>query len=420
MRSMNQKTQSDLSFIYHFTGNPFVDGGIAALCALSGKDAPQEITKEDLKRSSEFIVKIYPKWQKLRYLFTQNCLLLHPAIRNRAERYEKYVNNLVHKISNASTSGDCAICGMRSSVDLVLRHEHPLTGSGDLTNYFSFFESGLPLCPACIFALHLIPLYLVSNDGTLFLAHSHNQKFMLDLAKGAVTYVRTMDATGQTISYYTPFAFKKNEKYEFLVKLVHKLVSEADSPFGRVSVRLYSFINSGQLNFLSFLDLPTNVFVFIEKAIQGGFKKNLDYFLKELSPKVYQALVEEKNLMYFFLQQKERKLIGGWGLFALYLVEVEKMDKERLEVLKKMGKNLYEYLKSDNFKKLKDLEAIDKYGNFRLFLTKAQKEQLIWEIEDEQFLFPQDKEGAIRWKETHLVLLAYIYEQLHKENRKVN
>jgi len=420
MRSMNQKTQSDPSFIYHFTGNPFVDGGIAALCAFNGKSGPQEITREDLKRSTDFIVKIYPRWQKLRYLFTQNCLLLHPSIKNRAERYEKHMKDLVHKISSASTSGDCAICGMRNSGGLILRQEHPLTGSGDFVNYFSFFEPGLALCPACIFALQFVPLYLVSNDGTLFLAHSHNQRFMLDVAKGALTYVRSRDAVGESLSYYTPFEFKKNEKYEFLIKLVHKLISEADSPFGSVTVRLYSFMNSGQINFLNFLDLPTDVFVFIEKAIQGGLKKNLDSFLKSLSPRIYRALVDERNLIHYFLQPKERKLIGGWELFALYLVEVGKMDKERLEVLKKVGKNLYGYLKSEDFKKLKDLETVDKYGDLRLFLTKAQKESLIWEMEDEQHLFPQDTEGIIRWKETHLVLLAYIYEQMHKENKKVS
>ncbi|MEM2130186.1 MAG: hypothetical protein QXZ70_06275, partial [Candidatus Bathyarchaeia archaeon] len=76
--------------------------------------------------------------------------------------------------------------------------------------------------------------------------------------------------------------------------------------------------------------------------------------------------------------------------------------------------------KSDNFNKLNDLEAIEKYSDFRLFLTKAQKKRLIWEIEDEQNLFPQDKEGTVRWKETQLILLAYIYEQLHKENKRVN
>jgi CRISPR-associated protein Cst1 len=416
MENNNQK----FPFIYRFTGNPFVDGGIAALCALNNKGDPESVNKEDLERSIEFIVRIYPKWQKLRHLFTQNCILLHPAIKNKAERYEEYLKRLVHKISNAYSDGDCALCGIRKSSGLVLRHEYPLTGSGDFVNYFSFFEPGLPLCPACTFALQFVPLFLVSNNGILFLTHSHSERFMLTLAKKAVTHIRTLDVTGQTISYYIPFAFKKNDRYEFLVKLVHKLVSEADSPFGRISVRLYYFINSGKVNSLNFIDLPTDIFVFIEKAIQGGLKRNFDAFLKKLSPRIYQALIEEKNLWYYFLQQKERELIGGWELFDLYLREVEKMDPNRLEVLKKVGKNLYEYLNSDNFRKLKDLEAIEKYGDFRLFLTKAQKERIIWEMEDELLLFPQDKDGAIRWRETQLILLAYIYEQMHKNNKKVN
>jgi CRISPR-associated protein Cas8b1/Cst1 subtype I-B len=146
---------------------------------------------------------------------------------------------------------------------------------------------------------------------------------------------------------------------------------------------------------------------------------DLDYFLKELSPKIYRALVEEKNLIYYFLKRKERELLGGWKLFELYLAEVEKMDEERLKVIKRVGKNLYEYLKSDGFKKLKNIENVDKYGNFRVLLTKAQRKQLIWELEDEPFLFPRSKEGAVRWKETQLMLLAYIYEQIHKEQQEV-
>jgi hypothetical protein len=119
------------------------------------------------------------------------------------------------------------------------------------------------------------------------------------------------------------------------------------------------------------------------------------------------------------LQLKSREIVGGWDLFELYLVTVEHMDKKRLDVLKKVGNNLYEFLKVEGFKKLKDLESIEKYQDLRVFLTKAQKEHLILEIDDEPDLFPESKDGAVKWRETWSILLAYIYERRHKEEMEV-
>jgi CRISPR-associated protein Cst1 len=416
---MKQETRFQYSYIYQFTGNPFVDGGITALWALSGKSSPQEITREDLKKSAEFVINVYPNWSKLRYLFTQNCLLLNPAIKNKAERYDGYLKDLIQKISNASAKGDCAICGTRDSDGLVLRQQYPLTGSGDLVNYFSFFEQGLALCPACTFALQFLPLYLISNDGVLFLAHSSDQRFMLDLAKKALFQIRSQRAIGKKQGYYLPFSFAKNERYELTVKLCREMTQIADKPYGRVLVRMYSFMNSGQMNFLNFIDLPADVFDFMGKSQIMELGKKLDYFLRQLSPGIFRAIIEEKNVTYYFLRLKSRELVGGWDLFELYLVTVIHMDKKRLDVLKKVGNNLYDFLKVEGFKKLKDLESIDKYQDLRVFLTKAQKEHLILELDDEPDLFPESKDGAIKWRETWSILLAYIYERRHKEEMEV-
>ncbi|RLF98072.1 type I-B CRISPR-associated protein Cas8b1/Cst1, partial [Thermococci archaeon] len=52
-------------YIYRFTGNPFVDAGIAALCAITKKNDPKAITKDDLRESINFISNHYPNWRKL-------------------------------------------------------------------------------------------------------------------------------------------------------------------------------------------------------------------------------------------------------------------------------------------------------------------------------------------------------------------
>ena len=86
------------------------------------------------------------------------------------------------------------------------------------------------------------------------------------------------------------------------------------------------------------------------------------------------------------------------------------MEKGRLEAIKKAGQKLYRCLKDTHFKRLDELET-DEYRIFMITLNRMQKEALIWEIDDYLLLFPE----GVSWKETQHVLLAYIYEQMHKD-----
>jgi len=427
-----------VNYIYRFTGNPFVDAGIAALCAINKKADPQTITKDDLSESIGFISNCYPNWRKLGNFFTQNCLPRQPSLKmtERKSRYREYLEQLWDGIVPISTSGDCGACGGRKAENLVYRHQYPLTGSGHMVNYFSFFELGFPLCDACIFAVQFAPLYIISNKDrilkerdiktskiknihlpqSLFLVHTHRKEIMLDLAQRSLYHLKGNIAKGEEPSFHTPFPIR--DRYECIVKLVsERIVPLSKAYLGPTSIRLYSFTNSGQANNLDFIDLPAEVFSFIENAIKGkGLNRELGELFANSGRGIYRRLVEGESIRNFFLSKKGRKVYGGWDLFELYIKEVEEMKEEKIEAIKSVGQRLYQYLKSTNFKRLKDLElAEDNYTQFRSLLTKIQKENLIWEIDEYSLLFPGDEEGIIQWRETKDILLGYIYGQMHKD-----
>lgn len=425
-------------YIYRFTGNPFVDAGIAALCAFNKRDDPQAITKEDLRRSIDFISNRYPTWRKLGNFFTQNCLPLQPSLKmaERGPRYRKYLESLWNNIVPISISGDCGACGGRKAENLVRRDQYPLTGSGEMVNYFSFFEPGFPICSACIFAVQFAPLFIMSNKDrilkerdiktgkikripipqSLFLVHTHRKEIMLDLAKDSLYYLKGNIAKGEPPSFYTRFPIRDRYGYEGIVKLAREIVSRSTA-YGPTSVRLYSFTNSGQVNRLDFIDLPVDVFSFLEDAIKGkGLTREIGELFANSGRSIYQRLVNGETIRNFFLSKKERKIYGGWSLFELYIGEVEKMKEERIKAMKSVGQRLYQYLKDTNFKRLNDLELAEKnYSQFLTLLTKIQKERLIWEIGEYSLLFPESDEGIIQWRETKDILLSYIYEQMHRD-----
>jgi hypothetical protein len=71
-------------YIRSFTGNPFIDAGIAAVCALAERGNPMQISKSDLIQTAQQLIDFYldgnqPKWQNLGKLFTINCIQQNPS-----------------------------------------------------------------------------------------------------------------------------------------------------------------------------------------------------------------------------------------------------------------------------------------------------------------------------------------------------
>lgn len=427
-------------YIRSFTGNPFIDAGIAAVCALAEKKDPAKISKSDLVDVTQQIMDIYldnnePKWHNLGKLFTINCILLNPSNKkNRHRKYEEYLHELMQKVSSASSVGNCIACGSRDAQPLLhgnaqrypYRDEYPLSGSGGVLNYFSFFERGVPLCPLCTLLLQFMPLYVISNGKRLFLVHSHNPKIMLRIAQDSIISIKKNFSAGASLTFYQP-PFKFFNINECAINVAREVIEKAsvyEGKSGKTAIRLYSFVNSGQLNRFDFVDLPGEVFEFLEEANLGEMKENINDLFREsknVTKKgrdIYSCLVNDFDISSpFFLRKRERNVVGGWQLFELYLLRVRKMEKERIEIIKKVGKRLYEYLKTD-FKKLRDLEA-EEYREFRLALERFQKMTLIYEIDDFPLLFPKDEKGRVRWRETQHLLLMYIYELVNKDKMEV-
>jgi CRISPR-associated protein Cas8b1/Cst1 subtype I-B len=196
---------------------------------------------------------------------------------------------------------------------------------------------------------------------------------------------------------------------------MYKEILPSGELFGETAIRMYTFRNSGQVNELDYIDLPAQVFKFLEEAFTGELRRALDELLQESRSEVYSRLLSGESIQLFFVNRKERRVVGGWQLFELYLKEVEEMDPKRMEAIKRVGERLYQYLKKTSFKTLDDLEMAENYQTFFVELNKIQKDSLVWEMDDLAYLFPETKEGRILWRETRNILLGYIYELKHKD-----
>jgi len=424
--------------IYKFTGNPFVDAGIWSICEWVKKGNPEDLDKSDLKRISGDIVPLYltDNWGKNIFSIFPNNPITNPSVKDKKIRYSDYLNEVIEDIDRipSNKSGNCIACGRRNVGDIRTKSEIPLIGSGKLINFFPSGQSGGDYCPACTFAVQFSPLVLY-KCGKLLLVHSNSDKIMRSWSKKAIKEVRRQilmkDYAG---CFNEDFTNPRNA----LFQIIESMIREYDEKWfnENPSINLYHFTNYNQGPDLDMYHIPTPVFRFLayvklheryndwKKIVKKGYWVNWDKVKEENDYKnktnsVYDNLLKNRSIVKYFINTKNKGVIGDWELFTFYLKEVRKMDEKRLETLKRVGDELSEYVKiRDDIKRLNDLEMAGNYNSFRNVLRKIVKDRIKSNADKPLFsleeyvkdLFP---DGNLGWRETQDLLLFRIYENLH-------
>lgn len=423
--------------LYEFTGNPFVDAGIWALSQWINKK-PEELNKEDLKGVVNDLTYVYlnKKWSKNLFSVFPNNPLTNPSVKDKKERYSKFLTELIDAIDVQDVAGDCISCGRRNKIQRWGKDKIPLTGSGKFINYFSYGADGADYCPACTFAVQFVPIVMYAC-GNMLLLHSNSTKVMEYWSRRTVENVKKQIVAGEFTGCY-------NEGYKNPVNALFHVIQDVILHYDekwyleKPSISFYHFTNYNQGPNLNIYHVPTPVFTFLayiphhekyddwlkvvmkgywrvnwEKVKEGGEYKNNPNM-------VYNNLLEGKSIIGFFIDRKNKEAIGGWDLIEHYLEEVRNMDEKRIDAIKKVGDELADYIKTaDDMKTLQKLETTSNYNNYRNLLRKVIKKRIENGIEDPLFTFDEYvnylfPKGNLTWKETQDLILFRIYEQLQK------
>lgn len=434
--------------LLEWTGNPFVDSGIAAILAHRKKRKPEDITQGDLRTMSGFIQEVYisDKWKKGMYSIFLNYPLNQPSYKTEVKKREKlkeFVESLLNAVEPTGVNGNCIACGRRNINKRKNRQHVPMTGSGGALNFFSFTADGADYCDTCAFVIQCSPLTYYAC-GKLALLHSNSAKVMRRWAANTIVHVHDQVAKGNfTGCFNEGYTNPQNALFHLAQDLILK--AEDDWREDNPSLRLYHFTNYIQGPELDIYDLPAPVFRFLAEVkghsrfrdwrqiVNRGF-----YFMKKgqqinLSVKgkpesdfknskntVYQNLLAGRSILLRFLNIRLHKAYGDFSLLEVYLTEVLAMDKIRIETIKKVADEIAEFIRQSpkGKNRLRNLEASVKFRDFCNVLRRISKERIALNPEkplitfDEfaEHLFP---EGALTFGETRYLILFRLYEQLH-------
>lgn len=432
-----------------WTGNPFVDSGIAAILVWLKKSKPEYITQEDLENVSAFIQKVYvtEKWKKAIYSIFVNYPLSQPSYKTEEKKREKlkeFLDDLLIGAEEIKEGGNCIACGRRNTNKRKNRQHIPMTGSGGVTNYFSFTADGADYCDMCAFAVQCSPLTYYAC-GKLALIHSNSPKIMRLWAKTALDNIQQQAALNNyTGCFNEGFTNPQNALFHLAENLTRNL--EENWREENPSLRLYHFTNYIQGPELDIYDFPTPIFRFFaeirnnprfqdwRKIVRRGYffvkkgkeiglntKEKTEDEYKNSKNRIYQKLLAGRSILPHFLSIKRRKSYGDFSLLEVYLREVLDMDKVRIETVKRVADEIANFIRSSakGKSRLRNLEESIKFRDFCNVLRRISKERIAQQ-KPENPLFTLDEfaeqlfpEGALTFGETRYLILFRLYEQLH-------
>lgn len=409
-----------------YTRHPFVDVGVAAAVAFSGKTRPEEVDEQDLEKMIEYISKHYPRKPASSFVqlaFTINAVYTQPAVRDveKREADSRAFLQVILERDSHSDAEKCGFCGrdalkkeikaMKQVSGPITRQHVPLILAKGLMNFFPTFSNlGVPICGSCLFAIQAMPLGAGSCSGRLLIVHSDDEETNLDFAKRFIErHQRNFQLT--ELTKYPAERFPRTILIDELLEIARRRREEGREDAARYgSISAYHFTNYGTNADIDMYHLPHQIVEFLRVARSGKYAQVWNQIARRGWQQVEGARAGvARNYLYedlfdlpertahfirvYFLRrgferafkedprreyalEQDLELIS-WDLTEMFLRKVVGMEPERREAIKKLGDRLSSYIQETNAKRFfGNFYRSNRYGELRGLLIKASNDEV--------------------------------------------
>ena len=390
-----------------WTGDPYVDIGLATILAFCKKDEPAQLEQKDLECVAKWILENYvcdPLKSFLTVAFTSNAWFSNPSLKpeQRAERGQQHLFAW-----QQSDAGDarCVFTGLPAAT-LALsnklapgrgaRAQIPLTQGDEDINFYPGGDTGLSISGAALLCLQAFPLGCAKVHGRLLAVHASQPALTLAFAREFLTTNREAILLAQQAGEKKLPDTRYGIGTLLAEKLTHILnegryLADNDAPF---SITAYYLTNSGQSPEVAIYHLPLGVSRFLrlartprysaawERIVQAAWPredKDAAGSKHRRSAKAGAKPATRRNALYedllrlpddaprflraYLLRdatQQAKSLTSAkpdaaaqtepaaWALTELFLREVMSMDKTRIEHIRALGERLAKYVSEEN------------------------------------------------------------------------
>ncbi len=442
-------------------GDPMVEIGRLGLIEFCGKDKFNSF--DELESLLRNIFKLYIEKMTIKTKNKQNnrnSLTMYWL--NNPISYGKNINRAIiniEEVYNSSIFGKCHCCGNNRQLGDADRKIYPLSFASTNSNFGRLFLSGIKLCPVCYISLYGMPLNMQKTEGKIAFLIG-NKKINDYWKKINLRYIRRIkidineyDIINSNIDYFDNFIYwnilkitSKNISFENIsFYIFSNMGNEVSIDIKNIDDSIINFIHTfSTVSFSDKLRLQHKKIwnsLIAKHFIYLKYKNDLELIkiekknetiikpkkaLKKEKNRLISRFVRNENIFYLMKNDLEKEMIkvtnqkerqtyinAYISLIFKYLKEVRKMNKERLDFLKKLANNLAS-LENGN-KILSEIGRCKKVSDFRMILIKnmetfyKSKQEKLFSVEDFVYkVFPKDE----YFSETRDILIVAMYEVL--------
>ncbi|GAB6181349.1 CRISPR-associated protein Cst1 [Desulfotomaculum defluvii] len=388
-----------------YTGHPFIDAGIAIMEHYLGKECAS-FSEDDIKKATQWLTRLYKRKDVKGYLTVHfpNSGWCNATIST--EKKDEYINRIL-KSYKAKTIGErkCVYCHRPAQFLADRQHIPLLTGKTTIITSPGGVP-GLPVCGYCLLAVQFYPLATLKCQGKPLFWWTPEAELLSELTGEYHRELVKMLAGGS--DKIPNLSWPRTR----LLNTAHKVLKTygTDQPLADCIGFHVTNYGSGPdyhqyripkelLEFLSEIMLKEqevrNAHSYIvenawEKEKKVGKKKNTsgENAVESRRNLYYEALVKTfedvdwhrnvRNVIrtFFLYDKPEQFHHNNFELSRFFLEKVGGMEKQRLEVIKRIADQIATYLVLENNEKkwLNDLYYKEfKPSRFTNYLIKAQK-----------------------------------------------
>ena len=364
----------------HWTGQPFVDAGLAALLAASGASRLSDVTATHLDSAVRELERILLSDQALgiglEKSFAKGTLsqvfpnseLVNPSNWSKGPEgvRAKYRTALKEDLARAKEAlhaerGDrlCGICGeLRPSAGFVMlrRDRFPLLSGA--VNFYPGFVYGVALCGLCALALRfsVASLLRVGERGRLWFLHCPSDIVAARIAQEyGWGHFRRLIAANQPLDFYGDWRTSGNSGAILclLCQLLRKFANHLRTIYQHgIPTVAYVFSNDNRGGYVEGIPVPTSILDFLQSLYLESIDA-FDQFERELLrvdtgrdkreeaqrarfvAHIADRIIRAEPIVGACLG--EQRLLGGWIAHRTYLREVNGMNEAVLALLERTG-----------------------------------------------------------------------------------
>jgi len=431
-----------------FTGNPFVDAGLAGMCAAARVDGLSELDEQAVDRAAAELKRVMGSdamFQKRRVTSTKesafatsemsvvfpNGPFSNPAVKGDENKKKQYRTRFDKKhegfrqlVAGQSTTSGYGLCFVDGSAAFarVGNDEFPLVDSKAKRNFHPGLQGGHAIGAVTALALEFFPLSVLRtgvNTGCFWFVHTAVEKIAIACARMTLDAMNRAIARNEGLGFFGDWAIPSRDADAALVALIRDLMSGRNQSAGALSwkeietggypVTAYVFSNDNRGPSIATHDLPHQLFRFFAQLLPRSV--SFDRFNREVlqSERIgwlaaKRMLAREPFVTVCSLRpegEKPGKLLGGWQAHSYYATEVLGMSSAFIRDVEAVAGRIVGSEDAKDF-----ILSLQKMGASAALLRLSLRDMITFD-EYARLVPPDDRRAAFTARD---YLLAAIYE----------